>query len=190
MAREEWLQTLPKGIKCAEVGVQRGVFSQRIVDIVQPKELYLIDCWKAQDVQEGDVKPYLDAHYQKLQLYIAVQRFAREIKSGVVRPLVKESLEAVELFEDGYLDFVYIDALHNEEPCYQDISAWAPKVKSGGIVAGHDYHSIGGWGPCGVPAAVDRYALENSLQVMFVDDRPYRVHHKVWASKTWWFAKP
>ena len=38
------------------------------------------------------------------------------------------------------LDFVYIDANHNYECVKEDIEHWYPKVKVGGIIAGHDFH--------------------------------------------------
>lgn len=40
---------------------------------------------------------------------------------------------------DGPVDFVYIDAAHDYESVKADIAAWWPKVKPGGILAGHDY---------------------------------------------------
>jgi cephalosporin hydroxylase len=42
-------------------------------------------------------------------------------------------------FEDNSLDFVFIDASHDYQSVKQDIEAWLPKVRSGGIIAGHDY---------------------------------------------------
>lgn len=46
---------------------------------------------------------------------------------------------AVKLFEDESVDMVYIDALHTYEDVKNDIEKWFPKVKIGGVVAGHDY---------------------------------------------------
>ena len=40
--------------------------------------------------------------------------------------------------EDNTLDFVFIDADHSEEGVRNDIEAWAPKVKVGGSILGHD----------------------------------------------------
>lgn len=47
--------------------------------------------------------------------------------------------KAVSLFEDGSLDGVFIDADHTYEAVKKDIENWTPKVRSGGILAGHDY---------------------------------------------------
>lgn len=42
-------------------------------------------------------------------------------------------------YEDASLDWVYIDADHHYEAVKRDILAWLPKVRKGGIIAGHDY---------------------------------------------------
>ena len=52
------------------------------------------------------------------------------------------SLEASSLFEDKSLDFVFIDGCHEYECVKTDIISWMPKVKSGGIFAGHDYRPL------------------------------------------------
>ena len=49
------------------------------------------------------------------------------------------SLEAVKLFPNRYFDLVFIDSDHRYEPTKNDIEAWLPKVKRGGILSGHDY---------------------------------------------------
>lgn len=51
----------------------------------------------------------------------------------------KWSKDAAELFEDNSLDFVYIDGDHRPEFVKEDIELWWPKIKKGGIIAGHDY---------------------------------------------------
>jgi hypothetical protein len=56
-----------------------------------------------------------------------------------VRKLKMKSDEGATHFADASLDFVYIDADHHEEFVREDIRLWLPKVKPGGILAGHDY---------------------------------------------------
>jgi hypothetical protein len=48
-------------------------------------------------------------------------------------------LKASELYEDESLDFVFLDASHKYDDIKADLFAWYPKVKKGGIFAGHDY---------------------------------------------------
>src|SRR5262249_23492137 len=56
----------------------------------------------------------------------------------IVKPLAMPSLEASRLFADESLDLVFIDANHGYSHVKQDIRAWLPKVKVGGILCGHD----------------------------------------------------
>ena len=57
------------------------------------------------------------------------------------------SLDAAADFPDGSLAFVFIDADHSYAAVCADISAWLPKVKPGGVLAGHDY-SATDWPHC------------------------------------------
>ena len=64
------------------------------------------------------------------------------------------SIEASKLFEDKSLDFVLIDADHSYEAVKEDLRAWVPKIKPGGVIAGDDYTSHT---HPGVRRAVDEY---------------------------------
>jgi len=55
-----------------------------------------------------------------------------------------KTVEAAKLFENGSLDFVFVDAGHDYESVAEDIHYWLPKVKSGGMIAGHDYPDFKG----------------------------------------------
>jgi hypothetical protein len=69
------------------------------------------------------------------------QRFDSSTKGlPNVHKVKGDSAKSAEGFPDGYFDLVYIDACHEEEWALGDIKAWLPKVKPGGIIAGHDYH--------------------------------------------------
>lgn len=72
---------------------------------------------------------------------------------NIVTPYRMLSHEAAERFDDNSLDFVFIDASHEYVNVMIDLKAWYPKVKKGGVFAGHDY--IQGWP--GVKKAVDEF---------------------------------
>jgi predicted O-methyltransferase YrrM len=56
-----------------------------------------------------------------------------------------DSLTAATMYEDESLDFVFIDASHDYISVKNDIIAWLPKVKKGGVLSGDDYlHKHGG----------------------------------------------
>jgi hypothetical protein len=69
------------------------------------------------------------------------------------------SLSAAEQFSNSSVDCVWIDAKHDYESIYSDMSAWFPKVKEGGIMGGHDFtYDFGG-----VPRAVHDFCIKNHL---------------------------
>lgn len=42
-------------------------------------------------------------------------------------------------FQDGTVDFVFIDANHDYQFVKDDILAWLPKISKNGLIGGHDY---------------------------------------------------
>ena len=44
------------------------------------------------------------------------------------------------MFADRSVEFVYVDADHSFDKCWDDIVSWMPKIKPGGWMAGHDYN--------------------------------------------------
>lgn len=88
------------------------------------------------------------------------RRYLRHIEpvADRVETLRMNSLDAAEQFADGSCDFVFIDASHEYEDVLDDLRAWYPKVKAGGLFAGHDYH----WP--GVSRAVNEFAAELGIK--------------------------
>jgi len=67
--------------------------------------------------------------------------FCNNIKEvqHIIHPVKMSSVQASSLYEDKSIDFVFIDACHEYECVKEDIVHWLPKIKSGGLIAGHDY---------------------------------------------------
>lgn len=82
----------------------------------------------------------------------------------------KPSVEAAVGYADKSLDFVFLDADHSEESLTADIAAWLPKVKPGGLLAGHDLS--GAWP--GVERAV-RKAFGTNWQPVSLQSWEHRV---------------
>lgn len=59
---------------------------------------------------------------------------------------VKDTVKAAEIFDDRSLDLVFIDADHSYAAVFRDLTAWWPKVRNGGMIAGHDYKRAGKYG--------------------------------------------
>ena len=54
-----------------------------------------------------------------------------------------DSVAAAHTYHEQTLDFVFIDANHTEEAVRRDLIAWLPRVRSGGVLAGHDWNHMG-----------------------------------------------
>lgn len=67
------------------------------------------------------------------------------------------SLEAAQLVPDASCGLVYIDGSHTQADVAQDLAAWFPKVRRGGMFAGHDYEENG------VYQAVTAFSVEHNL---------------------------
>ena len=52
------------------------------------------------------------------------------------------SWKLVDKFEDNSMDLIYIDGEHTKEDVTRDLKLYLPKLKKGGIIAGHDYHEV------------------------------------------------
>ena len=59
-----------------------------------------------------------------------------------VHLLVSSSPRAADLFADGSLTWVHLDARHDYDSVVTDIEAWAPKVAPGGWLSGDDYDDL------------------------------------------------
>lgn len=73
----------------------------------------------------------------------------------------KLSWEGAGDFADASVDYVMIDAGHDEESVTKDILAWWPKVKPGGYMGGDDY-VVDSWG---VYPAVQKFIKDNNLEI-------------------------
>ena len=90
------------------------------------------------------------------------------------------SVERAKCFDNNSLDFVYIDANHMRPYIDNDLAAWWPKVKVGGIFGGHDYHNVSR--PdyvCEVKDAVDA----------FFDGKNYEIHVTEDSDPSWYIIK-
>lgn len=67
--------------------------------------------------------------------------FARAVvEAGLsnIRIIPAMTVEAARSW-DTPIDFLYVDADHSHLGCWNDLAAWTPHVKRGGLIAGDDY---------------------------------------------------
>ncbi len=145
----------------AEVGVQTGVFSERIAQDYTGN-LLCVDIWEDADIYED-----------------CLQRLSDNSRFTMLKT---SSLEAAKDVPDGSLDFVYIDANHFKEFVKADIKAWYPKVRSGGIFAGHDYCVFQ---DIEVIQAVDEWCAATGYKINLTTEDFWQGH----PFPTWWVVK-
>lgn len=118
----------------AEIGVLKGQYAETLCHENQKAKIYGVDPWRA---YEG----YKDFGHQD-----ALDRFHAEAQARLASYncslICAFSAEAVKKFADKSLDFVYIDGNHSLPYVIEDIHLWSAKVRSGGIVSGHDYYKM------------------------------------------------
>ena len=139
-----------KPVVGAEVGVQAGDTSiQLLKGLPSLKRLYCVDAWRWYPEYDHDRCPTdkTGGRWPDQELLDAAREtFLRRMIAGgfqarvVMMPMF--SVDAAEQVADASLDFVFLDANHSYEFVRQDIELWRPKVRRGGLLAGHDYRNL------------------------------------------------
>lgn len=130
-----------------EVGTHRAEFAEQFAE-KWPGKLYCVDPWKNPPGYEhqskflwgGDLRP-VEATTTQDAIREDDFEFSKKVleKYGERVVLMRStSVEAVKYFANKSLDFVYVDGDHSEHAVMEDLTIWWPKLKSGGIIAGHD----------------------------------------------------
>lgn len=118
-----------------EIGVRYGTFSAYVLKHWQCLRWCMVDAWKplpdsidaTQTTQEE-----CDDWYRRT---IKAMR-SWKTKTRILRMM---SVEAVKWFVDETFDFIYLDAGHTYPSASEDLHIWWPKLRPGGVFAGHDF---------------------------------------------------
>lgn len=127
----------PTGSRFVELGCWKGMSAAFMgVEIINSGKDIKLDC-----IDIWSESSYLGEGLQKEFGDNLMNIFLNNIKpvSAVINVKRKDSSSAAADYDNKSVDFVFIDADHSYEGVKKDILAWLPKVKSGGILAGHDY---------------------------------------------------
>lgn len=157
-----------------ELGVAEGTFSELLLDRWRGRLLVSIDPWREVPAEEYRDIYNVDQPRQEQFYATARERLARfGERSDIWRTT---STEAAGRVLPASADFVYVDARHDFESVLEDLDQWFPKVRPGGVLAGHDY--LDGRfpeGEFGVKSAVDSFFGARGLRVSHtLLDRPWR----------------
>jgi hypothetical protein len=126
----------------AELGVWKGRTYKHLLTTLPNLTLIGVDLYAPQVDSNGPEKwvPGENGHEWDHEKYFReITEFRNQIGDRAMFYRMK-TVEAANLVEDESLDFVFIDADHSFEGCNIDILTWAPKVKKGGYVMGHDVY--------------------------------------------------
>ncbi len=156
------LEMKPKVV--IEVGSWLGS-STRFIAQRLPKEgkLYAVDTWQGSGDEE--------LHQKDPRLPYLYQLFLSNVKhaglTNIIVPIRMDSIEASKAL-NVKADLIYIDAGHDTESVYNDIMAWLPHLKKGGIFCGDD------WMWYSVRLAVERAAKELNCKI-YVEEAFWRL---------------
>lgn len=152
-----------------EIGVGHGGFSAYLLESCPRLNLFsidpFVDCAESRDGAERNTREKLEPFGDRSKI------------------LVAKGIESFEKFEDNSIDFLYIDGEHTEPAVTEDLNAWYPKIKSGGIISGHDY-GIGG-----VAEAVNRFTASHGFEIQLTGvEASYETKWGEEAQQaSWWF---
>jgi cephalosporin hydroxylase len=144
-----------------EVGSWKGrsasFLGVEIINSGKNISLFCVDTWEGSVEHQGMECVVTDS------LHTQFLANTDPIKS-ILTPIRKSSSEASALFTDNSVEFVFIDASHEYESVLEDLEKWYPKLKVGGVIAGHDYYPSGEhW--IGVFRAVSEWSSKMGIEV-------------------------
>lgn len=137
----------------AEIGTAQGTYAHMLCDGIPNLHLLCVDPYSA---------------YERISQHLCDERYARaQQKLGAFNVEFRRmpSLAAALTVPDGSLDFVYIDGDHRFDAIMLDLILWTPKVRAGGIVAGHDFYEFY---KAGVTMAVRTYTQAHGITQWYV----------------------
>ena len=139
----------------AEIGVWEGQFAYHVLLQQEPSKLYLIDPWE--EYRQGRVTQLeMDKRYERVCDYFKIYENVEIMRL--------KSEDAVTIFPDDYLDYVYIDGKHSYAAVTRDLANYFPKIKIGGHLIGDDY----GW--TGIIPAVQDFLKAHQKDCLFLVD--------------------
>lgn len=155
--RERLLEYLPKNGNIAEIGVDKGEFSELILKKCNPKKFHLVDVWATQEYNENKKK-------------LVEGKFNKEIESGVLEINHGYSFDVGLNFQDGYFDWIYLDTDHTYQTTIKELEVYRSKIKPGGIISGHDF-IVGFWDGMiryGVMEAVYEFCKKYNWEIIYI----------------------
>ena len=166
--RKRLLNRMPKESRCAEIGVWRGDFSERILELTKPKELHLIDPWRFRSsfptTWYGGTKASNQSEMDTI--FESVRNRFEGFPEVIFHR--KSSQDAHSDFPDDFFDWIYIDGGHDYDSVKADLELYFSKIKPGGFLTGDDYYlpSEDSLHPVPVKEAVEEFVKGNNASTV------------------------
>lgn len=142
-SREEYVKTLPSGIKYMEIGVAWGYYSELVCQHASPSEIVLVDpfnndlkCWSWRKFGEckcTNMKHELLFTPETNEQYI-IDLFSKYGKVRTIKGFAPQILPE----ESGY-DYIYVDMTNGRIEIREVLKKVSSMIKSGGVVGLNDY---------------------------------------------------
>jgi len=145
--------------KGAEIGVADGRYSLTLCQTIPNLELLCVDPWM---VYRGNPRGGQSAQHA-FNFVLAKQRL-EPYRATLVKAFSMDAVQDVALES---LDFCFIDAHHGFEYVLNDLTEWSKRVRSGGIVSGHDMYEFQ---HAGVIEAVNLYTAQHDITEWWICD--------------------
>ena len=159
--RAELALMVPAGGLVIELGVAAGKFAAEMLTIAPSIRYIGIDRWSD--------------HHDLVEMENARMRLWQFSDASLARATFSEALPNV---KDEWADMIYIDGYaHTGQEGGETLHDWWPKLKAGGIFAGHDYCRTY---PQTIDA-VDKFVAEHGLDLNIIEESPH---------SSWWVRKP
>jgi hypothetical protein len=164
VSREEFIKRLNLTGIGIEIGVQQGRFSKFILDNSN-LHLIVLDAWRYFETgypEGGNVSD--KQHLIYLNETLSTLQTNHEGRFTLIREL---SQVAHTFFKDEMFDFMYLDSNHTYSFVFRELENWWPKLKIGGVMAGHDF--VDRDEAFGVKSAVTNFFREKNMKVNLCD---------------------
>jgi hypothetical protein len=157
-----------------EIGTHHAIFADQFMSRFRGT-ITLIDPWLDQHSEFPTFYPSMNEVSVSREDDMRTAMVVMEKYGDRVTFVRRTGESASHEWEEQSVDFVYIDGLHDYASISRDIELWYPKVRTGGIIAGHDYHPD-------IPdviRAVDEFREKTGVEMFFTEDQ----------MPSWWMRK-
>ncbi len=138
---DDMVKNAKSGAVFVEIGVWQGKSTIYLADKIKSSRkkinFFAIDTFEGSPEHTGELA---DLARRQTTLYDIFQANLEACGCAkYVTPIKGDSAASADQFEDGSVDFLFIDGAHEYEAVKRDIEAWLPKMKPGGFMSGDDY---------------------------------------------------